>query len=104
MVAEGIAVPWVIIVLLNQLGTYNGRAGVLGKEEQVPRCKLCWCPFAAHGFSHASQRRHKYFQVLPLSGGITVIETVISGLGAVPARGSHGSSGTVHVLGCTSPF
>lgn len=41
VVAEGIAVPWVIIMLLNQLGTYNGRAGVLGKEEQVPRCKLC---------------------------------------------------------------
>lgn len=40
VIAEGIAVPWVIIMLLNQLGTYV-RAGVLGKEEKIPVCKLC---------------------------------------------------------------
>lgn len=40
MIAEGIAVPWVIIMLLNQSGTSDGRAGVLGKE-QIPGCKLC---------------------------------------------------------------
>lgn len=41
VIAEGIAVPWVIIMLLNQLGNRDGQAGVLGKEEQIPGHEMC---------------------------------------------------------------
>lgn len=41
VIAEGTAVPRVITMLLKQFGTCDGGAGVLGKEEQIPGCKLC---------------------------------------------------------------
>lgn len=44
MIAEGIAVPRVIIMLLKQFGTCDDGAGVLGKEEQIAGCKLCDVP------------------------------------------------------------
>lgn len=50
------------------------------------------------------QKRHKYCQVWPLSGGSILVEKVSLGLGAVSAHGSNGSSGVMDPLGFTSPF
>ena len=104
MTAEGIAVPWGITMLLNRLGTYDDRGSVLGKEHQIPGCNLCSCPIAADGLSHVSQQRHRYCQVLPLSGGSILVEKVVSGLKAVSAHNSCDRTGVVGLLGFISWF
>lgn len=49
------------------------------------------------------RRRHRYCQVFSLSGGSILVEKVISGLGAVSAHGSNGSTAFMDLLGFTSP-